>query len=1291
MNKFEKGVSVLAVIAMVNPATIVSATTVNQQMQSDTTQNTAKSDTDTPLPTTEKRHISNMYVKPGSKYVAYSGKGTLDLNIYSSERTQYLGRIYVVMPKGLTVDGGLTAMKASVAQYTQIKPLNSDADSIIHNGTLSVRRLANTDKGREVYEIIPSDGAYVIAREYTETGGTHPAWLHVPIRSDDKSSGLKEVLFNANTKDDFDKDVLFIGAGDLKNITFDDYKPNGSLGKSSPYPLAKSVDVDLKGADDEYVRGIVYEEIQKSLQLYTPQVTDSYNVVDSYTKKSLINKPITTTGDSGTGYSRVGLVDTLATLKLDPTIYDEKSLAIDQGNLNGADEQGDIHDTNVIWAPLDAFTDNESPVLAGQTYTISVKQFAKDIAVNYEDETGNQIADSETLTGDVGDDYQAQQKAIDGYTFKEVTNQNATGTFSDQAQTVTYIYTKGAAQGADVTVNYQDKTGKQLASSEVLTGKVRDPYQAEQKQIDGYAFQEVVDQNATGTFSETPQTVTYIYAKVAGDVTVEYLDQNDKRISDDDGDTTETLTGYVGDDYQAIHKDIPGYVGTAGDSDQTGEFSDDAKTITYRYKQIAANVTVNYEDEAGNKVADFETLTGNVGEPYTTKEKSITGYIAKETPSNATGDFSETPQTVTYVYVKEAADVTVNYEDEAGNKIAKSETLTGAIGDKRIATQKKIDKYTAVKDEKEQTVELTADKQTITYHYTKDPVKAADVTVQYEDESGKQIAPTETLTGNIGDTYEIKEKTIAGYTLNTMTTKSKSITGTFSDKAQTITCHYTKDPVKAANITVSYQDADGNQIAAPKTLTGNIGDAYQTVQATIAGYTFKQVNGNAAGQFSDKPQTVTYVYTKDPAKTGNVTVNYQDVDGKQIAASKTLTGNVGTAYQAVQASIDGYTFKQVNGNAAGQFSDTTQTVTYVYTKNPVIAGNVTVNYQDEAGKQIAASETLTGNVDDSYHAVQKAITGYHFKAVTGEPDGRFTTSAQTITYVYTKDDPTTPIKTANQTVKYVDENGQTIASTEILTGNVGTPYHTTQKTIAGAPDGLFAANAPVVTYIYAKDPVQGANVTVNYQDADGNQIAASKTLTGNVGATYQAVQTPIAGYTYKKVSGNPTGTFGTAAQTVTYIYTKNPVQAGDVTVNYQDVDGNQIAGSQTLTGNVGTTYQAVQASITGYTYKQVVGNAAGQFSDKAQTVTYVYTKNATKPTQVIDPSGTKSDNQGVQSTKPTTPTSNLKTQPQPVQKTGAKHKQQLPQTSVAKVSSLLGIIGALLIATVGMVFKKRRN
>ncbi|MBS0950565.1 MucBP domain-containing protein, partial [Weissella minor] len=80
-----------------------------------------------------------------------------------------------------------------------------------------------------------------------------------------------------------------------------------------------------------------------------------------------------------------------------------------------------------------------------------------------------------------------------------------------------------------------------------------------------------------------------------------------------------------------------------------------------------------------------------------------------------------------------------------------------------------------------------------------------------------------------------------------------------------------------------------------------------------------------------------------PAKQGKVTAKYVDTDGKTIAADKVLTGDVDTAYQTEKQSIDGYTFKEIQGNATGKYTEADQTVTYVYTKDVVPAkkGKVT--------------------------------------------------------------------------------------------------------------------------------------------------------------------------------------------------------------------------------------------------------------------------------------------------------------------------------------------------------------
>lgn len=205
-----------------------------------------------------------------------------------------------------------------------------------------------------------------------------------------------------------------------------------------------------------------------------------------------------------------------------------------------------------------------------------------------------------------------------------------------------------------------------------------------------------------------------------------------------------------------------------------------------------------------------------------------------------------------------------------------------------------------------------------------------------------------------------------------------------------------------ADVTVRYQDEDGESIAATEVLTGNIGENYTSEQKTITGYTFKEVQGNLTGPFTAQPQTVIYVYTKNAANTSSVTVHYQDEAGKSLADTVTLTGKVGETYSSEQKEITGYNFKEVRGNPKGQFTAEAQTVTYVYTKAASKKSTVIAKYQDEKGNKLVDEVILTGTIGDSYKTEQKKIDGYTFKEVQGTPEGKFTETPQSVVYVYTK-------------------------------------------------------------------------------------------------------------------------------------------------------------------------------------------------------------------------------------------------------------------------------------------------
>ncbi|HBI1695026.1 TPA: MucBP domain-containing protein, partial [Enterococcus faecalis] len=60
--------------------------------------------------------------------------------------------------------------------------------------------------------------------------------------------------------------------------------------------------------------------------------------------------------------------------------------------------------------------------------------------------------------------------------------------------------------------------------------------------------------NATGTYKEETQTVTYVYKRQQGAVQVKYVDEQGREVA-----PTETLTGNVGEKYETQAKEIPGY------------------------------------------------------------------------------------------------------------------------------------------------------------------------------------------------------------------------------------------------------------------------------------------------------------------------------------------------------------------------------------------------------------------------------------------------------------------------------------------------------------------------------------------------------------------------------------------------------------------------------------------------------------------------------------------------------------------------------------------------------------
>ncbi|MDN4598804.1 MucBP domain-containing protein [Leifsonia virtsii] len=206
---------------------------------------------------------------------------------------------------------------------------------------------------------------------------------------------------------------------------------------------------------------------------------------------------------------------------------------------------------------------------------------------------------------------------------------------------------------------------------------------------------------------------------------------------------------------------------------------------------------------------------------------------------------------------------------------------------------------------------------------------------------------------------------------------------------------------------------------------------------------------------------------------------------------------------------------------------------------------------------------------------------------------------------------------AMATVHYQDDLGRTIAPDANLYGPGGDAYslpappaidgYGTPKLASGsAPaSGTFTTGTRIdITYVYTGKPA--ALVTVRHLKSDGTRLARDVTIAGTVGAPYDARPVAVNGWHPQSTPANATGTFGTSAVTVAYVYEKD---SAPVTVRHVDVNGVPLAPDTTLTGAFGAAYTATPVTLDGWEVKRTPGNATGVFRAGPITVTFVYKRN----------------------------------------------------------------------------------
>lgn len=504
---------------------------------------------------------------------------------------------------------------------------------------------------------------------------------------------------------------------------------------------------------------------------------------------------------------------------------------------------------------------------------------------------------------------------------------------------------------------------------------------------------------------------------------------------------------------------------------------------------------------------------------------------------------------ILYAVWKKSEPVIVHYMTYDENKqlvsISPDETLTGALGAAYHAQIKQIDTYAfaGVKEGDSISGVFSDQPQEITLIYTKTVKEKGTVLVQYQDEAGKPLVGDEVTMGEIDTDYTTQQKDIPGYTFKEVQGEPN---GKYAAGITKVVYVYTKDPALQGKVIVHYQKEDGTSLADDETLTGDVDDYYTAEVKGFDGYVLKGITGAVSGKFTERDQEVTLVYAEKGSgkQTGVLLVEYQDETGHPLRNSEVTIAEVGEPYTTSRKEIEGYTFKAVQGNEAGDYIEGITKVTYIYQKNEInlIKGKLIVHYQDEAGKKIAEDFSDEQPVDTRIPLVlfTKTIDSYTLKEIKGLTSGFYTEKTQEVTVIYRK-------QAGKVLVNYLSEEGKQLANPALLSGAVDSDYQTEEKKfkgyvlkeVLGNKVGKYTLEPQIVTYIYSNKGM----IAIRYVDEAGNELAAAEQQTGVIGEKYETTAKAITGWKIKETPENAKGTYQEQEQTITYVYVKDPLPA----------------------------------------------------------------------------------------------------------------------------------------------------
>ena len=750
------------------------------------------------------------------------------------------------------------------------------------------------------------------------------------------------------------------------------------------------------------------------------------------------------------------------------------------------------------------------------------------VNVRYIDETNDDLLPPVDMAGLLGDSYQTEEKAVEGYRLSYVSGETQ-GTYASQKHYVTYVYASPRTKArGKVVVRYKTVKGETLHPDVVTTGYVGTGAPIEVKKFENYFYQGREEYPPRVTYQEGTQVVILLYSTKEykkeesgwGDAYARYVDENGKEIN-----PSVYTHGRPGASYEFDTLDIENYILIRTEGEKKGKYiSGQTRRVDFVYRRIAKVVTskviVYYRNEADVDLGPAEEIKGAVGDYYTTTQKHFVNHRFTRVEGETEGQITEEPQKVTYYYERLRGDLTVKYEDEAGEELAQTKYLTDYVGLPYQEKARSFDNYELVRVDGPEMGFYTEEAQTITYVYRK---SIGYVKVNYQDTDGHSLWPTINLSGQIDTAYSTEKKEIEGYVFDHV---DGSETGNYSLETQTVTYVYRKgtDQELPGIVRVRYQDDQGTLIIPEIVMKGELGKNYYTRKKEFRNYIFRKVEGEEFGQYSEQEQVVTYIYEglrDSRINEGILVVRYVDEANEDLAPPIRSYKPFGTPYQTEQKQFDNFTFLTVLGNTTGTYQLEEQVVTYVYRSVYPDPGKVIVDYVDNRGNYLAERVILRGTVGTQYVTEKKNIENYQYVGVQGEVTGKYAGYEKHVIYYY---QPIAPgLELYGIVGNNIPEDPRQTERQFTIGGTVGLPISTliprnpypdlydflghgvSYDNLRSQPNVFEIRNSRNErgeVWVYYRRRILPGIIRVNFLDEAGEKLEVSEIHDGLVGETY---------------------------------------------------------------------------------------------------------------------------------------------------------------------------------------------